>query len=388
MAYLGCGFYKKKIPLRAIGVFPTWDRLIFAVRKDSGIESLEDVKRKQYPLRISTRRRGKLQTTVYAIEEVLKSYGMSFKQIEAWGGKVMEAPSPSSKERKDHIQSGKADAVFDEGVKSWGNTALDAGMRFLPIDDAAARHMSKLGFPSAMLTRKHYPKLDRDLRCVDFSGWTFFCHADLPAEIAYGMAKAVDLCHKQIPVDHFNKRPMTMREFSRGGEAGQLNIPLASGREEIFSRKGLHLGRCHELCAVLRLLLLRGKDRKLEFRATNKRSLAKGMFPMMYRFLALLVISPLLGELEIQAQTVESKLAALEKLSASERQQRLFEAAKGEGEAIIYANMDVSAMKPLTDGFMKRYPGMKAASVHFSGAAIITRIETEARAGNRSPTSF
>ncbi len=238
MAYLGCGFYKKKIPLRAIGVFPTWDRLIFAVRKGIGIESLEDVRKQKYPLRISTRRRGKLQTTVYAIEEVLKSYGMSFKQIEGWGGKVMEAASPSSKDRKDHIQSGKADAVFDEGVKSWGPTALNAGMRFLPINDAAARHMSKLGFPSAMLTRKQYAKLDRDIRCVDFSGWTFFCHADLPARVAYAMAKAVDLCHRHIPVDHFDKRPMTMREFSCGGEAGQLNIPLHPGAKKYFREKG------------------------------------------------------------------------------------------------------------------------------------------------------
>jgi hypothetical protein len=238
MAYLGCGFYKKKIPLRAIGVFPTWDRLIFAVRKGIGIESLEDVKQQKYPLRISTRRRGKLQTTVYAIEEVLKAYGMSFRDIERWGGKIMEAASPSSKDRRDHIQSGKADAVFDEGVKSWGNTALSAGMRFLPINDGAARHMEKLGFPSAMLTRKHYPKLDRDIRCVDFSGWTFFCRADLPAAIAYQMARAVDLCYKQIPVDHFDKRPMTMREFCRGGEAGQLNIPLHPGAKKYFREKG------------------------------------------------------------------------------------------------------------------------------------------------------
>jgi hypothetical protein len=237
MAYLGCGFYKKKIPLRAIGVFPTWDRLIFAVRKGIGIESLEDVKQQKYPLRISTRRRGKLQTTVYAIEEVLKAYGMSFRDIERWGGKIMEAASPSSKDRRDHIQSGKADAVFDEGVKSWGNTALSAGMRFLPINDGAARHMEKLGFPSAMLTRKHYPKLDRDIRCVDFSGWTFFCRADLPAAIAYQMARAVDLCYRQIPVDHFDKRPMTMREFCRGGEAGQLNIPLHPGAKKYFREK-------------------------------------------------------------------------------------------------------------------------------------------------------
>jgi len=238
MAYLGRGFYREKIPLRAIGVFPTWDRLIFAVRKDIGIKSLEDVKRQKYPLRISTRRRGKLQTTVYAIEEVLKAYGMSFKQIERWGGKVIEAASPSSNDRKDHIESGNADAVFDEGVKSWGKAALNAGMGFLPINSTAERHMRKLGFPSAILTRKNYSKLERDIRCVDFSGWTFFCHADLPAEIAYGMAKAVDLCHKQIPVDHFDKRPMTMREFSRGGEAGQLNIPLHPGAKKYFREKG------------------------------------------------------------------------------------------------------------------------------------------------------
>src|SRR4029078_13223714 len=56
MAYLGCCLYKKKIPLRAVGVFPTWDRLIFAVRKDIGIDSLEDVKKPQYPLRLSTTR--------------------------------------------------------------------------------------------------------------------------------------------------------------------------------------------------------------------------------------------------------------------------------------------------------------------------------------------
>ena len=83
----------------------------------------------------------------------------------------------------------------------------------------------------------------------------------------------------------------------------------------------------------------------------------------------------------LSAQTVESKLAALEKVAPQERQQRLYELAKNEGEAVIYANMDVSAMKPLTDGFMKRYPGTKAASVHFSGAAIITRLDVEARAG-------
>jgi ABC-type Fe3+ transport system substrate-binding protein len=100
------------------------------------------------------------------------------------------------------------------------------------------------------------------------------------------------------------------------------------------------------------------------------------------KFLAsFFILAPLLWAAESRAQNAEAKLAALEKLSQPERQQRLYELAKSEGEAVIYANMDVSAMKPLTDGFMKRYPGAKAASVHFSGAAIITRLDSEARAG-------
>jgi uncharacterized protein len=238
MAYLGCGFYKKKIPLRAIGVFPTWDRLIFAVSKDTGIQSIEEIKKQSYPLRISTRRKGKLQTTLYIIEEVLKAYGIRLADIERWGGKVMEAASPSSKDRIDAIGSGKANAVFDEGVKSWGALALASGMRFLPIDDAVLRKMDKIGFPSAMLTRQHYPQMDVDVRTVDFSGWTFFCHADLPSGMAYNMAKAVDLCHMQIPVDHFDKRPMTIDEFCRGGEAGQLNIPLHPGAKKYFRERG------------------------------------------------------------------------------------------------------------------------------------------------------
>ncbi|HWH78755.1 MAG TPA: hypothetical protein VNT76_15345, partial [Candidatus Binatus sp.] len=91
--------------------------------------------------------------------------------------------------------------------------------------------------------------------------------------------------------------------------------------------------------------------------------------------IAIIAVTVLFLPLKLRAQSVEAKLAPLEKLTPAERQQRLLEGAKAEGEAVVYANMDVTAMKPLTDGFMKKYPGVKATSVHFSGAAIITRIE-------------
>src|SRR4051794_2803369 len=88
-----------------------------------------------------------------------------------------------------------------------------------------------------------------------------------------------------------------------------------------------------------------------------------------------ILLAPSIMPRAANAQSIDAKLAALEKLPAAERQQKLLEAARAEGEAVVYANMDVSAMKPLTDSFMKRYPGVKATSQHISGAGIITRVE-------------
>lgn len=97
--------------------------------------------------------------------------------------------------------------------------------------------------------------------------------------------------------------------------------------------------------------------------------------------LLIVLISFLVGARNLYGQTTESRLSWLESVAPGERQGRLAEAARAEGEVVAYANMDVAAAKALEDGFMKKYPSVKAHVVHFSGAAIITRVESEARAG-------
>lgn len=56
MAHRGKGFYKQKFPLRALGSFPSWDKIAFAVSKDLKIKSLWDIVENRIPLRASTRR--------------------------------------------------------------------------------------------------------------------------------------------------------------------------------------------------------------------------------------------------------------------------------------------------------------------------------------------
>jgi TRAP-type uncharacterized transport system substrate-binding protein len=238
MAYLGRGWYKKKMALRAIGVFPSWDRLVFAVRTDTGIQSIEEIKERRYPLRVSTRMEGSLLSTLFIIDEVLKGYGFSLSDIKSWGGKIMRVSNPSSPERARHLRSRQADAVFDEGLKSWGALALESGMRFLPIRTDVLKGIERLGFTSAPITRKQFPRLDDPITTVDFSGWPLLCRVDLAPEFAYKMAAAIDSCHEQIPVDHLDRRPMTMGEFCRGGDGGPLSIPLHRGAKKYYRERG------------------------------------------------------------------------------------------------------------------------------------------------------
>jgi TRAP-type uncharacterized transport system substrate-binding protein len=238
MALLGKGFYKAKVPLRAIGVFPSWDRLVFAVHERTGIRSFEELKEKRYPLRVSTREGGKYHSTLFAIDEVLKGYGLSFGEIEKWGGQILRVSNPSSKERNSQIDNGEIDAVFDEGLKSWGTQALGSGMGLLSLNDAVLRRLEKIGYARASITPQHYPEVRQMIDTVDFSGWLLFCHRDLPTSAAYEIAAKVDKARYKIAVDHFDGREMTLQEFCHGGEAGPLCIPLHPGAKRYFKEKG------------------------------------------------------------------------------------------------------------------------------------------------------
>jgi TRAP-type uncharacterized transport system substrate-binding protein len=238
MALLGRGPYRKKLALRAVGVFPSWDRLVFAVRKDTGIRSLEEIKEKKYSLSVSTRSGGRHHTTLYIIDEVLRAYGFSLADIMKWGGKILRVSRPSGPDRAEHIRSGTANAVFDEGIKSWGDWALEAGMRFLPVREDVLKRMQGFGFGGAPLTRAAFPNLEEEITTVDFSGWTFLCHQKLPGALAYQMATAIDRCHERIRADHLNRKTMTMQEFCRGGDGGPVAIPLHPGAKKYYREKG------------------------------------------------------------------------------------------------------------------------------------------------------
>jgi len=85
---------------------------------------------------------------------------------------------------------------------------------------------------------QHYRNWHRYIRWRRLQRLDVFLPRRPAPNIAYAMAKAVDLCHKQIPVDHFNKRPMTIREFCVR-EAGQLTSRSIPGQKNISARRDM-----------------------------------------------------------------------------------------------------------------------------------------------------
>src|SRR2546427_7207201 len=85
-----------------------------------------------------------------------------------------------------------------------------------------------------------------------------------------------------------------------------------------------------------------------------------------------------IAELALGAQIGESKIAVLDSLPASERQAKLVEGARADGEVVIYLNLDLIVTNALTDAFKKKYPFVQPRVARFSGASIIPLVATEA----------
>ena len=79
------------------------------------------------------------------------------------------------------------------------------------------------------------------------------------------------------------------------------------------------------------------------------------------------------------SQTTEAIL----KYTGADRDQKLVDGARKEGQVVIYSAMIVNqALRPLVDGFMKKYPFLKATYYRADSEYLTTKIAAEVRANN------
>jgi TRAP-type uncharacterized transport system substrate-binding protein len=240
MACRGKGPFRKRLPLRAVAVFPSWDVMGFAVHESTGITSLAQIAREKIPLHLST---GRIPTndlsasaTMFTVSAVLKAAGFSLAQVRRWGGKIHEVPRPSDPSRRAAIASGTVNAIFDEGIKSWGQTALEHGFRYLPVDGKILKTLAPLGYRSAVLSSEHFEGLAEPIPTVDFSGWPMIVHKSMAKDVAYALCEAIEQRKDVFPTDNY--KPLNMAQLCANDDEAPFDSPLHPGAQRFYRERG------------------------------------------------------------------------------------------------------------------------------------------------------
>jgi TRAP-type uncharacterized transport system substrate-binding protein len=240
LAYRGTGPFRKKLPLRVLATFPSYDVMGFAVHRSTGISSLAQIAQERFPLRLSTNVTTKLalseSPTMLTVTAVMKAAGFTLADLRKWGGKVEPVSRPSHPDRRDAIQNAAVNAVFDEGIKSWGQTALDHGFIYLPIEGQVLKRLRSMGYRTSVVPKSRFKGMPADVATVDFSGWPMVVRADMPNDVAYALCEAIEKRKDLIPTDNF--KPIDIGQLCANDEEAPYNIPLHPGARQFYRERG------------------------------------------------------------------------------------------------------------------------------------------------------
>ena len=240
MAYRGKGPFRKRLPLRTLAVFPSYDVMGFAVHESTGITSLSQIKKERFPLKLSTRlvtpSALRENSTMFTVAAVLRAAGFTFAELRKWGGKIHLASRPSDPARRASIEKGTVNAIFDEGIKSWARTALENGFRFLPVEGAVLKSLVAMGYRPTVMSKSRFPGMAEDITTIDFSGWPMIVRADMPDVAAYAICEAIEKRKEVIPTDNY--KPLEIAQLFANDEEAPYDVPLHTGAERFYREKG------------------------------------------------------------------------------------------------------------------------------------------------------
>lgn len=233
-AYRGTGLYSEPLPVRVVASYPSWDRFVVAVRPQMGLTSLREVAEQRTPVRISVREDATHSTRVL-LDQLLPHYGFSLDDVVSWGGSLQLNGPPGDPRRLAGIRDGSVDIVFDEGIVTWLDTALECGMQPLEPEEDVLAAMEAIGWRRAVLPRERYPLLERDSMAIDYSGWPLYTRASLPEEMAYKVCGAIAQRAEYI---RWESSYTGIAQIGVETEATPLDVPLHPGAERWYREHG------------------------------------------------------------------------------------------------------------------------------------------------------
>ena len=178
-------FSEKMEDVRAIfRTDPIWG--VAMVTKASGIESLQQVKEKQLPVRLAIMPVGNY-TELFA-RQLLDCYGITLDDIKAWGGTVQYT---SHAEASDLFKDGHLDmyvTMINKGHAYGTEIFTNVDMKMLPLEAADIQPLMDLGYSAGYMPAGSFEGVDAEVPSA-ISSNLFISSADADEELIYNVTK-------------------------------------------------------------------------------------------------------------------------------------------------------------------------------------------------------
>jgi TRAP transporter TAXI family solute receptor len=226
-AYQGTGGYSGEEPrtnLRLIANIQQPNYLLLAVRTETGITDLSQVREKKWPVKILARGRD-------MDAAVLDYYGLSPEAVEEAGGRV--SGSRATWDDFDIvIYPGGAMTTAPEWAV-WANVSLNHDLTFLQLpDDLIEKIAEDNELMVGTIPVGLYPGVVRPIKTVVRTGHLIYGRDDMPDDFAYTLAKAIDERQELLQWSHL---PFSYNVHTVWKAEG---IPLHPGAERYYKKRG------------------------------------------------------------------------------------------------------------------------------------------------------
>ncbi|MBC2778926.1 carboxylesterase family protein [Parasphingopyxis marina] len=228
-AYLGEGIYAEegRFPnLRLIAKLEDPTYLLVAVRADSGITDLAQLAALDRPLRILSDFQG-------AADAVLAHYGLDRESVESRGGSIEFFMRADADTPFDLVVSALGSSANNLESRPWTALSEAHDLRFLDLPEELIANIIADGRAQPVTMRWGYLRgVDHPVRTVGRSGEAIFARADMPDDIAYDLARAIDGARTDLRwfVRPYSYDPQTAwRNFS---------VPLHPGAARYYQELG------------------------------------------------------------------------------------------------------------------------------------------------------
>jgi uncharacterized protein len=219
----GKGPYKN---LRLIAKIEDPFYYLVAVKKESGIKSFDEIKKKQYPIRIVG--------SDGNMTAILKYCGISADDIKTWGGKLGVSIDDALKGDFDIVAGFLASPSLNPESSYWTTLSQKFDLYFLELPEELLKMIAQQNVDAEFVEahQKLLKGINRKIKTLGRSGETIFARDDAPEQAAYDLAKAIDENHGALKwfIRVYTYDPKTVwRNF---------DVPLHPGAERYYREVG------------------------------------------------------------------------------------------------------------------------------------------------------